>query len=144
MSRNFPTVSSVSNVADSSPDVINPLYIIPEINQLSGDLFPKTVPISPDFHQLIDNRLIVDDGTTGSYEQYGGDMYYKKYLKYRQKYVALKAKLGGTIPIKEQNIYKNIYYSHNGDLNKIKQFFLETNNKNYVKEIIDYINKIDT
>jgi hypothetical protein len=221
MNRNLPTVSSENNIkivdykipssiiklssneADSSPDVINPLYIIPEINQLSGDLFPKTVPISPDFYQLIDDKMIVDDGPAGSYELLGGGINYKeKYLKYKNKYLSLKRdiytqgdsfkqkyiqlkteyafvpgdsfknkylslakrekdiytqgdnikqkylklnpQLGGTLPIKEQNIYTNIYYSNNGDLNKIKEFFLETNNKHYVKEIINYINKIDT
>jgi hypothetical protein len=149
MSRIFPTVSSVSsvnNAADSSPDAINPLFIIPETNQLSADLFPKTVPISPDFHQLIDDKMIVDDGTNGSYELYGGGINYKeKYMKYKQKYIQLKTEFGGgNVPINEQNIYTNIYYSNNGDLNKIKEFFLETSNKHYVKEIINYISKIDT
>jgi hypothetical protein len=146
MSRIFPTVSSVSNAADSSPEVINPLFVIPETNQLSADLFPKTVPISPDFHQLIDDKMIVDDGTNGSYELYGGGINYKeKYLKYKAKYIQLKTEFGGgNVPINEQTIYTNIYYSNNGDLNKIKEFFLETNNKHYVKEIINYISKIDT
>jgi hypothetical protein len=62
----------------------------------------------------------------------------------KQKYVALKEQLGGTVPVNEQNIYTNIYYSNNGDINKIKEFFLENNNKHYVREIINYINKIDT
>jgi hypothetical protein len=183
MSKIFSTVSSVSKAPDSSPDAINPLFIIPETNQLSADLFPKPVPISPDFHQLIDDKMIVDDGTNGSYELYGGGINYKeKYMKYKQKYVALKEQYAfvqgdsfknkylslkrdiytqgdsikqkyvalkeqygdGNVPINEQNIYTNIYYSNNGDLNKIKEFFLETSNKHYVKEIINYISKIDT
>jgi hypothetical protein len=146
MGKIFSTVSSVSKAPDSSPDAINPLYIISETNQISGDLFPKPVPISPDFHQLIDDKMIVDDGTNGSYELYGGGINYKeKYMKYKQKYVALKEQYGGgNVPINEQNIYTNIYYSNNGDLNKIKEFFLETSNKHYVKEIINYISKIDT
>jgi hypothetical protein len=174
MSRNSSTVSSEINFKLNDYKIpSNNISIPPETatfphvtNQLSSDLFPKPVSIAPDFNELMNDTSNINDFTAGSFEQFGGGINYKeKYFKYKQKYialakrerdiytqgdsikqkyVALKEQLGGTIPVNEQNIYTNIYYSNNGDINKIKEFFLENNNKHYVREIINYISKIDT
>ena len=54
------------------------------------------------------------------------NIYEQKYLKYKAKYLSLKAKLGGNnkiLPLEERTKYTSIYYLNNGEINKLKEFF---------------------
>jgi hypothetical protein len=132
------------------PHVTSPSYQLQETNQIFGEINPMTAVIPTDFHDVISNTGVVNDGNSGSYEQFGGnkDGYYLKYLKYKQKYLSLKKelkkKLGSQVPIDQRTIYYNIHFYNKGDINKIKQFFLEPKNHHHIKEIIDKISMIDT
>ena len=152
-------------------------YEIHETNQIYAPTNSMTPQIAPDFYNIIDNNMIVNDETAGSFEQFGGNNYRHKYLKYKSKYVQLKTELalmqdmsdnskfkskyvqlktelaqlkknkteiGGNLPLDQRTKYTEMYYYHNGDVNKLKEFFLDQYNDHIVKEIIELIRQIDT
>jgi len=126
-----------------------PSFQLHETNQLLSETNPMVANVPPDFFNTIDDKMIVNDGTSGSYEQFGGNQkkineYHKKYLKYKNKYITLKSKLGGDLPLDERTLYTNIYYYNNGDINKIKEFFANDNNTHYIQPILDLLRPIDT
>jgi hypothetical protein len=131
------------------PHVSYPSYQIHETNQILSETNQMVANVPPDFYNTIEDKMVVNDGTSGSYEQFGGNLtqmnvYHKKYLKYKNKYIALKSKLGGDVPLDERTVYTNIYYSNNGDVNKIKEFFANDINTHYIQPILDLLRPIDT
>jgi len=132
------------------PHVTSPSYELREYNQIFGETNSMIAPIPTNFHDVISNTGVVHDGTNGSYDQFGGNKgeYYLKYLKYKKKYLSLKKekekKITSKVPFNERSIYYNIHYYNNGNIDKIKKFFLESKNQFHIKEIIDKIRMIDT
>jgi hypothetical protein len=145
--KDFPTPTNDIRVPHETvgiPHVTDHSYQIHETNQILSETNPMIANIPPDFYNTINDKMVVNDGTSGSYEQFGGNGYYKKYLKYKQKYFNLKSKLGGDVPLNERTLYTNIYYSNNGDVDKIKEFFANDNNTHYIQPILDLLRPIDT
>jgi hypothetical protein len=72
------------------------------------------------------------------------DIYYKKYIKYKQKYLELKYGSGITSLLKTKNLTKGLNIISNilGEVN-IEQLIPSETKKQFNKQLIEYLNKMN-